>query len=402
MNTDKLPIGWTRVRLGDVVEQIKDRVDFSAESTRVYVPGGSIGRGNFKIAEWLPVDDGLMGPAFHMVCRSGDVLYKSRVPHGVGVADRSGICANTTYVLRTRDESVLLQDLLPYLLSTDLFLNHESLNDKGSTNLYLNFSDIAKYEFALPPIGEQQRIVELVSAADGAIGAYSRLRSAQTDLRDTVLLDSIWDDSQKNWRVPTIRVGDLLAEPPRNGVSPPASPEGEGTLTVSISAVQHGRFVPKPAFLKWCRPVGDPSGFVVRTGDAFAVRGNGNRSLVGRLGLCDETPQPEVLYPDLLIRLRFDPGRIDPVIATAIWNLRRVHEGLLGRAKSSNGIYKVNGQDISNHRLPVPTRDTQRDLLRRLVEIDRVGVATEASFAAAVQMRQSLLNIALEGNPHVQ
>lgn len=202
MNTDKLPDGWKRVKLGDVVEQIKDRVDSSAESASVYVPGGSIGRGTFKITEWLPVDDGLMGPAFYMVCRSGDVLYKSRVPHGVAVSDRSGICANTTYVLRTRDESVLLQDLLPHLLSTDSFLNHESLNDKGSTNLYLNFSDIAKYEFALPPIDEQKEIVGVLSSinevlrrsatvahlAEGAVSSFV----AQSDSSDrTVKLSSV-------------------------------------------------------------------------------------------------------------------------------------------------------------------------------------------------------------------
>lgn len=207
MNTDKLPIGWTRVRLGDVVEQIKDRVDFSAESTRVYVPGGSIGRGNFKIAEWLPVDDGLMGPAFHMVCRSGDVLYKSRVPHGVAVADRSGICANTTYVLRTRDESVLLQDLLPHLLSTDLFLNHESLNDKGSTNLYLNFSDIAKYEFALPPIDEQRRIATLLVTADRASDSNADLAQSASSLADAVRHNEI----ERDYAGPTRTLGDTAS-----------------------------------------------------------------------------------------------------------------------------------------------------------------------------------------------
>jgi type I restriction enzyme S subunit len=155
------------VKLDDVVEQVKSRVPSGAGGPDVYVPGGSIGRHSFEVTEWLPFDDGLIGPAFTMVASAGDVLYKSRVPHGVAVADRRGICSNTTYVLRTRDEGVLLQRLIPHILSTTSFLEHESLNDKGSTNLYLNFSDIARYEFALPPVDKQQRIVELLSKIDG-------------------------------------------------------------------------------------------------------------------------------------------------------------------------------------------------------------------------------------------
>ncbi len=392
---------WNRVKLSDVAVQVKDRIAPGTEGPSVYVPGGSINRLNFEVSEWLPVDDGLIGPAFHMIARPGDVLYKSRVPHGVAVADRLGICSNTTYVLRTRDENVMSQRFLPYVLSSLAFLNHESLNDKGSTNLYLNFSDVASYEFALPPLDEQQRIVEILSSADRAIASYLELESANQNLRESTLLNLVWDDSIKDWQVPLVRVTDLLSEPVRNGVSPPASSDGEGSLTVSISAVQDGKFVAKPEYLKWCAPVVDPSAFAVKAGDAFAVRGNGNRLLVGRLGLCTETPIAQVLYPDLLIRLRFNPEVIDPAIATAIWNLRRVHDGLLARAKSSNGIYKVNGQDIANHRLPVPSIETQTTLLRDLKKIDHVESAVRDSLASARDARRAILERLIGMGEHV-
>jgi len=59
------------------------------------------------------------------------------------------------------------------------------------------------------------------------------------------------------------------------------------------------------------------------------------------MGLLHEPLNSPTIYPDLLMRVRFDERLILPVVATEIWNARRVHASLLTRAKSSNGIYKV-------------------------------------------------------------
>ena len=155
---------WPMVRLGDMVRQIKDKVkDPESVGISHYVPGGGIHADSFQITNWQPVNDGLMGPAFHMRFKLGHILYKSRVPHGVAVADKIGICANTTYVLEARPERLLPQ-LLPFLLITDRFRQFEEDNNRGSTNLFLNYKQIANYEFALPPLEEQRRIAKLLEA----------------------------------------------------------------------------------------------------------------------------------------------------------------------------------------------------------------------------------------------
>ena len=73
---------------------------------------------------------------------------------------------------------------------------------------------------------------------------------------------------------------------------------------------------------------------------------------VGEVGL---------IYPDLLIRLRFDERVIIKEFAVAQWNHPSVHARLASRAKSSNGIWKINGQDIRAHTLKVPHPDDQRE-----------------------------------------
>jgi type I restriction enzyme S subunit len=80
-------------------------------------------------------------------------------------------------------------------LTTVAFLEHESLNDKGSTNLYLNFSDIAKYEFALPPIDEQQRIVELIGAIDRSSGSSESESSRFQELILALVHETVFQSS---------------------------------------------------------------------------------------------------------------------------------------------------------------------------------------------------------------
>ena len=155
MSEQPLKTGWQMVRFGDVVRQIKDRVDVETCGLTEYVRGEHFEPGNLRLIGRSQLGDGQHGSAFHMRIRKGDVLYVSRNPHlrKVAVADFDGICANTTYVCRADGEN-LLHELLPFIMQTEAFVEYTISHKRGSTNFYLNWSDIAPYEFPLPPLAE--------------------------------------------------------------------------------------------------------------------------------------------------------------------------------------------------------------------------------------------------------
>lgn len=364
----KLQAGWRWVRFGDVVRQVKDRVDPETAGLERYVAGEHMDTDGLRIRRWGEIGDGYLGPAFHMRFKPGQVLYGSRRTYlrKVAVADFEGICANTTFVVEPSTED-LLPEFLPLVMTTEAFHEHSIKQSKGSVNPYINFKDLTWYEFALPPVPEQRELVFTAGAALDVAERASLVVSAAEQLVATVIEEATWDAAVGHWAVPLVPTRELLREAPRNGVSPPSGGTGSATLrSVSISAIQAGRFVANRDTEKWCLPVANADQYLVETGDAFVVRGNGNRELVGRVGLVEEPPVPDCVYPDLLIRLRFDSSKLDPALATAIWNSPRVHAHLLGRAKSSNGIYKVNGRDVGSHLLPVPSLVDQAALIRRL------------------------------------
>lgn len=329
----KLKAGWTLVAFGDVARQVKDRVDPVTVNLRRYIAGEHMDTDQLRIRRWGTVGDAYLGPAFHMRFRPGHVLYGSRRTYlrKVAVAEFEGVTANTTFVIETRNPDALLPAFLPFIMQTDSFHEHSIEKSKGSVNPYVNFADIAAYEFALPPLEEQRRIANVLSAVTEACQTCSHLEHALTQTE----LSAVQTQLDRAESLPPAPVADLLLEPPRNG--PSASPVSlaeasqAGLKTVSVSAVGRGRFDPAAAIKRVEMDDAAARPFLVQDGDAFVVRGNGNRGLCGQAGLAVAS-YDDLIYPDLLIRLRFNPTRILPAFAVAQWNLPAAHRQLSARA----------------------------------------------------------------------
>lgn len=177
--------GWTRVSFGDVVRKVNDKVDPWESGLERYVAGDHMDTDDLRIRRWGLIGDDYLGPAFHMRFKPGHVLYGSRRTYlrKVALADFEGITANTTYVLETKDPSVLMPELLPFIMQTEEFHAHSIARSKGSVNPYINFSDIADFKFSLPPIQEQARLLEASLSIEAATESYLNSTEASKDLR---------------------------------------------------------------------------------------------------------------------------------------------------------------------------------------------------------------------------
>ena len=379
---------WTLVAFGDVVHKVSDKVDPWESGLERYVAGEHLDSDDLRIHRWGLIGADYLGPAFHMRFKPGHVLYGSRRTYlrKVALADFEGITANTTYVLETKNSKALMPELLPFIMQTEAFHAHSIAGSKGSVNPYVNFSDIACFEFLLPPIQEQARLVDVLSAqrvvAESIQKAEDTLARTQMAFVEDLLVS-------RHSEAPLVRVSKLLKEGPRNGKSPQAANSESGFQTVSISAVSSGFFNPEGCIKFVDIDPMDAAPFVVEEGDAFAVRGNGNRNLMGKVGLCTKT-YGQLIYPDLLIRLRFDESVILKEFAVAQWNHPSVHARLASRAKSSNGIWKVNGQDIRAHTLKVPHIDDQREAVAVFSRFQSQAVSMQKRRTQLLRFRKQL------------
>lgn len=161
---------WNKVSFGDVVKNIKTNCDAVAEGIEKFVAGEHLVTDDLRIRHWGNVQEEFLGPAFHRKFVKGQILYGSRRTYlrKVAVAGFDGVCANTTFVFESKPEK-LLNDLLPFIIQTPSFTKHSIDNSKGSTNPFVNYKDIAKFTFLLPPKDEQEKILSIFQTLENSI-----------------------------------------------------------------------------------------------------------------------------------------------------------------------------------------------------------------------------------------
>ena len=198
--------GGRRVKFGDVVRQCKEKADPETSGLERYIAGDHMDTDDLRLRRWGEIGSGYLGPAFHVRFRPGQVLYGSRRTYlrKVAVAGFDGICANTTFVLEPKDSEELRPELLPFLMQTDAFNNFSIKNSKGSVNPYINFSDLAKFEFAMPPRDQQARLIEVLAELEENVESTELLSAAADKLRHSLLFHHFEKNHSKYRKVSEI------------------------------------------------------------------------------------------------------------------------------------------------------------------------------------------------------
>ena len=198
--------GWTRVAFGDVVRLSKARVpDPEAAGIELVVGLEHIEPGDLRIRRWGDVAD---GTTFTTLFKPGQVLFGKRRAYQrkVAVADFEGVCSGDIYVLEPAHDR-LMPELLPFLCQTDAFFDHAVGTSAGSLSPRTNWTSLASFEFLLPPIQEQARLVEVMSAARSATEATANLLTRLRELRASVVLAVTGGDGSEGAEL--VRLGEV-------------------------------------------------------------------------------------------------------------------------------------------------------------------------------------------------
>jgi len=215
----------TKVKLGDVVERIKDFVDKDKTELVYYVGGEHFDNRSLTINNKGIIKGSTIGPAFSTKFKSGDVLLMSRNPHlrKAGIVDFDGICSDVSYIIRTKDEQVLMQRFIPLLFQSDLFWNFAEKNKKGSTNFFLNWSDFEKFEFELPKHDIQEKLCRTLWSLNNTINYYKELNRKNDELIKAIFMERFEENGfpLKKLSEVTSKITDGSHNPPKgiNGKS---------------------------------------------------------------------------------------------------------------------------------------------------------------------------------------
>lgn len=197
-----------RVALHEVAHRVSSKVVPVISSDTIWVGADHLVEGDREIRSWGLTDDPMFPPTFKFKVPEGAILLHSRNPKKVARTNFSLITGEKLFALQSRDESVLLTDFLLAVLQAPDFQNYAATRSGGSVNKFLNWTPTADYEFLLPPLDEQKRLVELLDAVDATRDAYARVIEASLHGRQAQTYESSETD-RSSWQEVTL--GDLGA-----------------------------------------------------------------------------------------------------------------------------------------------------------------------------------------------
>lgn len=185
--------GWQVVRFGDVVRCINRTTrDPAADGLDRIVGLDHMDPRSLPLRRWDQLDDLPDGTSFTRTFKAGQVLFGKRRAYQrkVSVPDFDGVCSGDILVFEVSN-GAMLPEFLPYVVQSDEFFEHALDTSAGSLSPRTKWQELAKYEFAIPPLHVQERVIQLLKKVDQVAAAYSRVGERCKPLRQALFLEVI-------------------------------------------------------------------------------------------------------------------------------------------------------------------------------------------------------------------
>lgn len=375
-----------RKTFGEIARRAGKRGDPRALGVTRYVAGEHVRTDDFRV-DFGVITPEIPGPAFTTIFEAGNILYGTRRTYlrKVGVPTFRGACANTTLALEAYGDDVY-PEYLPWLMSSPGFVDFSVAASKGSVNPFVNWSDLVRFEFDLPSIEEQRRIVALLRAADAS---HQTSASVQENSRtaERAYSDKIWAmglPTEKLSAVASVERGlswDKGQERPQGG---------NGTFAViRIPNLSNGQFRAEPKL--WLADVSlkDRAAKSVNDSSILIVGSNGNADRVGD-SILMPTGVSEYLFASFLIGIKAT-DRVDAAFIWLCWRGSAIRSLIAGANSGSTGLKNISLTQVREMRIPWPDRPTREDLARHSTALNLISTAAKLEMDAIAKLRSALL-----------
>lgn len=173
---------WPKVRLGEVVVEVRERVNSSQIDIGQYISTENMvkDRGGVVVAESKPESVGLVG------YKPGDVLIANIRPYlkKIWLANRVGGCSSDVVVYRS-NTAELSAEYLYSALSSDEFFDYVMRKTRGTKMPRGDRDWMSLFEIPLPPLTTQR---EIVAKLDAVREKCAKLKSAAEEGLKTAAL----------------------------------------------------------------------------------------------------------------------------------------------------------------------------------------------------------------------
>ena len=310
-----------------------------------------------------------------------------------------------TYIVETK-ENIITEYLYYYFKYRWVDYNNDKMF--GTAIPYIRLGNLNEFEIPVPPLSEQQRIVEQIESLFAKLDeakekAQEVIDGVETNIEAVLYnafsgkLTQYWRKENSvdyNWENSTLS---KIVSGLKYGSSEKSDYNNNGTPVLRIPNIGEG--VIDFSDLKYMQGELGNSYHEVFENDILIIRSNGSRDLVGK---CAIVPALErrYAYASFLIRIKAS-DKVLPKYLVRYINSSMARGQLFAKAKSSSGIHNINSKELGSIRIDVPTIEEQTEILKIIEplikkELD-VKDITSNIIENIAELKKSILATAFRG-----
>ena len=243
-----------------------------------------------------------------------------------------------------------------------------------------NRNDMEVLILPLPPLPEQQRIVDriesLFAKLDEAKEKAQVVVDGFEDRKEAILHKAFAGELTKGWRIAnnishsweTVLFGSIIVEGPQNGLYKPKTAYGQGTKILRIDGFYDGYLEPWDSLKRLSLEEDEKSMYLLHINDIVVNRVN-SMPFLGKSALIRELPE-DCVFESNIMRIAIDLKRANPEYIIRYLNSSSGLIELRKNAKQAVNQASINQQDVRAVSIPLPYLKEQTaivDLLDNLI-----------------------------------
>ena len=373
----KLPTSWQWVNISDITDaESVEKIDPKkfGEGTFQYVDISSVDNNKKEITGVTHVLNADAPSRARQFVKSGDILVSTVRPNLNAVALitdllNGAVCSTGFAVLRSVD-NLVNRNFLFFWIKSSFFIEELSSKAKGANYPAVSFKDVLSVKIPLPPLEEQQYIVEILQQAEelrrlrqDSLANAEKLASALflEMFGDPVKNSMGWDDSSR-----LEKKADIVS-----GVTKGQKSQRKTTREVPYLAVANvqDKYLNLNNVKKILATDDEIEKYRLRVNDLLLTEG-GDPDKLGRGALWGNEID-ECIHQNHVFRVRLNSPDLNPIFLKFLVASSRGKSYFLRVAKQTTGIASINISQLKAFSLLIPPLTLQEMFAERIREIER-------------------------------
>ena len=416
----EVPENWVWVRLGSLLKEIKNGTTIKQDKS-----GNGFSVTRIESLQNQTIDLMRVGTILETEkiketdwYKSGDITLShiNSIEH-VGktalITDAMLPLVHGMNLLRLRFFEIYTPDLFQLYSQTYQYKNEiRSRINMAVNQVSINQKQLSSLEIPLPPLSEQQRIVErieeLFAKIDEAKEGLQEVADSFAVRKAAILHKAFTGELTKQWRLENgvsdesweeSNLGSFIACGPQNGLYKPKSSYGDGIRIIRIDAFYDGVIEQWDELKRLRLDENEIECYSLNLNDILINRVNSMQYL-GKSALVREL-KDICVFESNIMRLSVDESRIYPEFLISFLNSQMGLNELRKNAKQAVNQASINQQDIKNVIINLPALSEQHEIVRLIDELlareHKAQQAAEQALASIDLMKKSILARAFRG-----